>query len=429
MIEFKQEVSPSELDIVWPKYGLRESPYSTSPLRLVGILPIQKVFCGRKEEVDSLKKTIYSSNSTRDLIVGDIGVGKTTFINFVRWDLAIRKGSSSKFLTTNAEIKVQPDWGAIDFLLSTLSSIYTSSIVFDWVGNGIKIKSLNKIKDYVSVSKQKTIQGTVWIIGGGYGESKNNPVQFSAEILESLLQEVCREIQDMGKQIIIPYDNLENIDYEKLGSIFRSIRDYLQIEGLHTIFIGTPETISSLESFGQVHSIFNRPTILKSLSEEDVLEILAKRCEVLKSENGNYLKPYEDRTVTELYNKLNKNIRFTFKVFEDATLHSEKKAPCQITIGDIVAVQEKEKKEIMSSLTETQLKIISALLTTPILNQKELSTITGIGITNLTTPVRELSKRGLIIESGDKEDKRIKNVRLSDNSYLKLFFDPQEIKK
>jgi hypothetical protein len=64
MIEFKQEVSPSELDIVWPKYGLRESPYSTSPLRLVGILPIQKVFCGRKEEVDSLKKTIYSSNST-----------------------------------------------------------------------------------------------------------------------------------------------------------------------------------------------------------------------------------------------------------------------------------------------------------------------------------------------------------------------------
>ena len=50
-MEFEQENSPTEKDIVWPKYGLRESPYSTSPIRLVGILPIEKVFCGRKEEV------------------------------------------------------------------------------------------------------------------------------------------------------------------------------------------------------------------------------------------------------------------------------------------------------------------------------------------------------------------------------------------
>ena len=63
-MEFEQESSPSERDIVWPKYGLRESPYSTSPIRLIGMLPIQKVFSGRKEEVDLLKKIIYSKRKT-----------------------------------------------------------------------------------------------------------------------------------------------------------------------------------------------------------------------------------------------------------------------------------------------------------------------------------------------------------------------------
>ncbi len=423
-MEFTQEYSPSEKDIIWPKYGLKESPYFTSPVRLLSVFPIQKVFCGRVEEISSLRKMIFSKNSTRNIIVGSFGVGKTTFTNFVRWDLAFKK-EDRKYLTTSAEIKVLQDWTAIDFLLATLSSIYTSSIVFNWEEN-TKIKSLEKIKEYVSISKKKTVQGTFGIVGGGYGETLNNPSQLSPEILEDLLQEFCQEIQKLGKQIIIPYDNLENLELEKLAEFFRSIRDYLQIEGLHTLFLGPVETISALESFGQVSSIFNRPIILNPLSNEDVLDILQKRCETLKIEGGNYLKPYDDKTVIEIYTTLNQNIRFTFKVLEDATLNSGKKAPYQINLSDILAVQEKEKQEIMLSLTENQLKIISALIESPKQSQKDLSIRTNIGITNLTTPVRELVKRGLIIESGDKEDKRIKYVRLSDNSYLKLFFNPKE---
>ena len=83
-MEFKQEKSPLELEIVWPKYGLKQSPYSTSPMRLLDILPIQKVFCGRKEEVLLLKRIINSTLSTRNLIIEEFGVGKTTFANYVQ---------------------------------------------------------------------------------------------------------------------------------------------------------------------------------------------------------------------------------------------------------------------------------------------------------------------------------------------------------
>ena len=62
-----EDRSPDEPEIVWLKYGLNESPYSPSPLRLSGMLPIDKVFCGRVEEVRKLKKIISSSNSTRSL--------------------------------------------------------------------------------------------------------------------------------------------------------------------------------------------------------------------------------------------------------------------------------------------------------------------------------------------------------------------------
>ncbi len=422
-MEFKQEKSPLELEIVWPKYGLKQSPYSTSPMRLLDILPIQKVFCGRKEEVLLLKRIINSTLSTRNLIVGEFGVGKTTFANYVRWDLALKNGENAKYLTNSAEIKVQQNWDAVAFLLSTLSAIYTASIIFDWKGKGIKINSIQKLKEYVSINKLNSYEASLGGFGGGFGQSVSSPPIISPEILESLLQEICKELLEQGKQIIISYDNLENVDSDKMGDIFKAIRDYLQIDGFHSIFMGPPDVISALKANGQVHSVFSRPMILKPLTEMNVIEILERRCESLKIDSGRYIRPYDEVTVKELYNKLNHNIRFTFKVMEDATLSSQINAPCVITMHDIFAVQEKEKKEIMSSLNENQLKIISSLLERPQLSQKELSSATKIGITNLTNPVRELIKRGLITEKWDKNDKRVKYVRLSDNSYLKLFFD------
>lgn len=427
-MEFKQERSPPELEIVWPKYGLKQSPYSTSPMRILDILPIQKVFSGRKDEVLLLKKIVNSNISTRNLIVGEFGVGKTTFTNYIRWDLAVKNGESSKYVTTSAEIKVQSNWNAVTFLLSTLSAIYTASIIFDWKNKGIKTTSIQKLKEYVSINKLRSYEGSFAGFGGGYSETVNTPPIISPEILENLLRDVCKELVEQEKQIIISYDNLKNVDPIRMGNIFKTIRDYLQIEGLHSIFMGPTEVISALESNGQVHSVFSRPIILKSLNESNVLEILEKRCETLKIEGGRYIKPYNEFTVKELYSKLNHNIRFTFKVLEDATLNSQTNAPCELTMNDIVVVQEKEKREIMSSLNENQLKIITALLERPQLNQKELSSATKIGITNLTSPVRELIERGLVTEKWDKDDKRIKYVRLSDNSYLKLFFDIRKMK-
>ena len=70
----QEEKSPEDLKSVWSKYGLRESPFVTTPTRLLGILPIEKVFSGRENETRRIIKILTSSNTTRTLVIGDFGV-------------------------------------------------------------------------------------------------------------------------------------------------------------------------------------------------------------------------------------------------------------------------------------------------------------------------------------------------------------------
>lgn len=427
-MEFREEYSPEDLSDIWSKYGLKCTPYNTSPTRIIGIFPIEKVFSGRKESVKRLKLAIRSNNSSRNLVVGEFGVGKTTFANFVKWNMCIKDDHKSKYLVTQTDIKVQPTWDATKFLISTLSAIYTANIIYGWDKQGYKLSTIKKIKELIDITQQINISGGIVGVSGGFEKNVSGPTYFSLEILENLLIETCNELKEYKKEIIVSYDNLENIPNESLSELFKSIRDYLQIEGLHSIFIGPPEVISAVEKYGQVHSVFNRPIILDCLEEFEVVEILNKRCEILKLEGADYITPYEEEALKQTYRRLNKNLRFTFKVFEDATLNSIEKAPCKISIKDIVVVQEKEKQEIISTLTKKQLKIISVLLEIPRINQTELSIKTKTGTTNLTTPLRELEKIGLITIEKDRNDRRLKYIRLSNNSYLKLFFNPEEIK-
>ena len=187
--------------------------------------------------------------------------------------------------------------------------------------------------------------------------------------------------------------------------------------------------LTKLEKYPQVHSVFTQSIILTALSSEDVLEILKKGCEALKFKDGAYILPYDEATVKDIYAKLN-NIRFTFKVLEDTTILTESKAPCKITISEISAVQEIEKRAILSKLTNQDTKIVSELMS---IEDKvtitQLANLTKIRTTNLTASLKKLEDKGLITITPSEEDKRIKYARISQNSYLQYVFASEEIKK
>jgi predicted NACHT family NTPase len=149
----------NEFENIWARYGLKDTPYNAKALSLIGTLDISQVFFGRKSELKLLGDRFFSNNSTRTAVVGEVGTGKTTFVNYLRWKLCRQKSlKETKFLTTINEIKIREDWTFNKFLRETLFEIYDSSKIFKWEEEGIKLKTLEVIKDNLDLFKKKTLE-------------------------------------------------------------------------------------------------------------------------------------------------------------------------------------------------------------------------------------------------------------------------------
>ena len=69
---------------VWELYGVHSDPFSTAPILVKGgVIPLD-CFVGRDEQIKQLGKIFGSRGGSRILISGDVGVGKTSFVNIVR---------------------------------------------------------------------------------------------------------------------------------------------------------------------------------------------------------------------------------------------------------------------------------------------------------------------------------------------------------
>ena len=80
----------SDYNILWRRYGLKDSPYFVNPLSSTSNLPLT-LFTGRQEEKRQLTNIIRLGEG-RCMVVGAPGVGKTTLVNFVRHEAAVALG-------------------------------------------------------------------------------------------------------------------------------------------------------------------------------------------------------------------------------------------------------------------------------------------------------------------------------------------------
>ena len=108
-------------DGLWELYGLKTNPFSTSPLLVKGgVIPVES-FHGRIEELKRLKKIFRSSGGNRILVCGDVGVGKTSFVNVARFR-ALQEGHFTPF----KEIAVRSNWNPNSFIMNTLYAIHST---------------------------------------------------------------------------------------------------------------------------------------------------------------------------------------------------------------------------------------------------------------------------------------------------------------
>lgn len=415
----KQETD-IEFENIWAKFGLRGSPYSPSPLSLIGNIEIGKAFYGRKEELKLLGNRVNSNSSSISFVSGKSGEGKTSLGNYLRWKLCREKNfKESKFITIVEEMKVQKEWNLAEFLRQTLFQLYNASIIFDWEGEGMKLSILNKIKENLDVIQNKSCEISKDEIK--LENSKSNYSPLPVEVLHKWFIELCEEIRGFNKKLILQYNNLENFPAKDLGNFLMSIKEVLEIPDTHWIFIGTTDEISVIEQYPQLHSRFKNYLQLETLSKKEVLEILRLRCSCLSSDGTNYIKPYDENTILYLYDRLNGNMRFIFKILDDVAerLSSEN---CKVTIEEINYIQQKERDKMFGRLTPNHQKILSFLVSKEECSMTELSTGTGILPSNLPKEIRELKEKNIIVTREDPNDKRYTLVKLSQKTFLNFVF-------
>jgi hypothetical protein len=111
---------------LWERFGFRDNPYDTRALSLSpeSALSVAEAFVGRGEKSNEwqlLTNFLRNPGGGCAVVEGDVGVGKTTFVNLHRylWE----NEAETKLLTPASEISVQRDWGVREFLLSVVGAL------------------------------------------------------------------------------------------------------------------------------------------------------------------------------------------------------------------------------------------------------------------------------------------------------------------
>ena len=194
----------NDLENIWELYGVKENPFSISPILVMGgSIPIDS-FVGRGEHIKRLSRIIGSKGGSRTFVYGDIGIGKTSFVNVVR-----SSAFEKKFFTHFMEITTQDKWTADELILNTLSAIYSTLKLIK--EKPISDDTYKKLESLFEIGKT-SISGGISIAGfGGNYELGQKPTEVLTSFsLQNFFNEVIDEInKHTKKEVIIHYNNLE----------------------------------------------------------------------------------------------------------------------------------------------------------------------------------------------------------------------------
>lgn len=365
-----------EYSNIWELYGLKANPFFTEPLLLFGgDIDLKVGFVGREDEIKRLQSLIGGGGGSRILVSGDVGVGKTTFVNYVR-----AVAPPNRFFTPLKEIAVQPEWTGADFILNTIASIYyTIKRRSDLSKTLVSKEIINKMELLVDVveRKEREISLNIVGVGGGIGNSTSiNVPNLTIHSLQVFFDEIIKEFKRVGyDELIFHYNNLEIIDAQNLQRLFQSIRDFIQTRDVNFIFIGdlsVPQTLSSLK---RVYSIMSEsPIILDNLSITQLKELINKRIKYLTAPYLVATKPYKDEVISKLYTLYNGNLRFILNSLSTAFKELVRDSPMILDSKALIEVlSETGKKRWLDKLTDMEKEVLFLILKKGEINNKKIA--------------------------------------------------------
>ncbi len=378
---------------IWELYGVNENPFSTSPLLVIGgSIPLDS-FVGRKEHIQRLSKILGSKGGSRTFVYGDIGVGKTSFVNVVR-----KSAYDSGFFTHFKEITTQDKWTSDEFILNTLSAVYSTLKLMK--EKPISKAGFEKLSSLFEIAKKNVSAGaSIAGFGGNYSkEQKTN--ELTSVTLQDFFSEITEDINDKtGKEIIIHYNNLELITEKKIRYLFNNLRDFFQTRGVHFIFIGNLTAYSILQSVSRFSSILSdTPFNIEVLKYEEVVDVIKKRFDGLKiSEKYNIIYPYNPDCLRVIYDLMEGNIRDILNTLSTAVFYSTDETPIVLDRNKLsLVLKEILESRYLKNITPRAREVLNEIAKHPEVTNKALSDKLKIPRSNISTYIKDLENAGCV---------------------------------
>ncbi|MGJ8726654.1 MAG: hypothetical protein ACSHYB_19065 [Roseibacillus sp.] len=318
------ESSPPLTQNLWERFGFRGNPFDTNPLPLdygSGLTVINAYIerSGKFPPGALLQNVLKNPGGGRLVVEGEPGVGKTTFVNYHRYQW--EHLGSPGLLSPTTEISVTRGWTTRTFLISLLSAL-NARIRLE-LPQDKPDPLVEEVSAITSVQRSQDgglgINATILGSGGGFNRSQTTaltPGEVPENELRSYLTRLITKVREDLKfdGVIFHLDNMERLrpnNPKELTQFFEDIRDLIQEPNAYFIFVGYPGMFQEvIAPASRVHSIFfDKPLLLEPLTRKEIDEVIELRYQILAAKDKNWTAPVGPDVIDYLYETFHGKVR------------------------------------------------------------------------------------------------------------------------
>lgn len=275
-----------------------------------------------------LMGVVRSTGGGRAVVEGEIGVGKTTFVNYHRylWEVEAK----DKLLTPTTEITLPSNTSVRDFLWNVTGAVIGKILLLrgeKYIQSRPLLRELFLL-NRVFLHRSFEVQASLFGFGGGVGRATQVSIPELPEVqLYAYLRELVGEVKRLDyKGLFLHFDNLELMSLrepERTRQLFEELRDALQTPDIYFVFVGQRGFFSEIISPAErVRSVFfGQPIYIPPLTREHMLEAVGKRYKLLAVHPGRFIRPVTDDLLEYLYGLYDGKMRFVMDAVTTIVTH------------------------------------------------------------------------------------------------------------
>lgn len=299
---------------LWAPFGLGGNPFFQNELRPGDTAHPVSLFVGREGELGRIRRRLSTDTATRTIVEGAPGVGKTSFVNRLKYDLA-----QTGVATYEQPIRIESSSTRSSFVADVLRTLLRIRLAAGRTNaSGIWARTARLLEGEELVGASVSLMGA----GGGFSRSFAAPQATPDSLYEHLGAALTELNAELGGPVLLHVNNLEALaleDMQAAATLVLDVRDYLLLPGAHWMFVGASGIEDAIfRTHTQVSGIFPQAVVLESLPPTVVERLLVLRYRHLSLSRHKLTPPIEPEEAAQLYSLYRGDLRNFLRLLTEA---------------------------------------------------------------------------------------------------------------